>query len=230
MNILTKKQKTVLEAIKNFYHEHSKMPTVREMREECAKLGLEVRSLRSIFLYLNSLEEKGLIRRNFKNRGIILIENQTNDLLMDVPILGTASAGVPTFFAEENIEGFLKISRRFLKGNHHFAVRVCGNSMNEAIIRGKKIKNGDYIIINPDDKDYRNNDRVLVAVDGLATAKTLKKIDHETIGLFPESSDPKYKPIYISLRDESVICGKIIDVFPGPERREKEVEYEYVKE
>ncbi|MFH0856852.1 MAG: transcriptional repressor LexA, partial [bacterium] len=223
MSILTKKQKTVFEAIKNFYSERSKMPTVREIKDECAKLGLEIKSIRSVFLYLNILEEKGLIKRNSKSRGIELAGQNIENSLVDVPILGTASAGAPTFFAEENIEGFLKISRRLVRGGNHFAVRVSGNSMNEAIIRDKKIRNGDYIIINPDDKNYRNNDRVLVAIDGLATAKKFKKIDKSTIGLFPESSDIKYKPIYITLKDESIICGKIVDIFPAPEN--KEVEY-----
>lgn len=230
MPILTKKQKIVFEAVKIFSSEQSKMPTVREIRDECAKLGLEMKSIRSVFLYLNVLEEKGLIKRNSKSRGIELVGKNLEDSLIDVPILGTASAGAPLFFAEENIEGFLKISRRLLKGGRHFAVRVSGNSMNKAIIRDKKIKNGDYIIINPNDKDYRNNDRVLIVIDGLATAKKFKKIDKRTIGLFPESSDQKYKPIYITLKDESIICGKIIDIFPGPERKEKEVEYEYVRE
>jgi len=211
MKILTPKQKIVLQAIKKFFSENGRMPTIRELKQENAKLGLKFKSLRSVFLYLNALEEKGFIKRASKKRGIELKDCAKKNFI-NVPVLGMANAGSPTFFAEENIEGYLKVSKALLKNREVFAIRVFGDSMNLAEINGKKIEEDDLILVDNQVKDFKNGDKVLTVIDGLATIKVFKKISKKMIGLFPKSTNKKHQPIYLAPADDFIINGKVIDV------------------
>ncbi|MDA2936408.1 transcriptional repressor LexA [Patescibacteria group bacterium AH-259-L05] len=211
MKILTPKQKIVLQAIKKFFSENGRMPTIRELKNETARLGLKFKSLRSVFLYLNALEEKGFIKRSSKGRGIEVVDH-TKKTFINVPVLGTASAGSPRFFAEQNVEGYLKVSKGLIKSNNIFAIQVSGDSMNLSKINGKKIRENDFILVDPRVKNFNNGDKVLTVIDGLATVKVFKKIDKRMIGLFPESTNKKHRPIYLTPSDDFIINGKAINV------------------
>jgi len=211
METLTPKQKIVLQAIKKFFSENGRMPTIRELKEENTKLGLKFKSLRSVFLYLNVLEEKGFIKRSSKSKGIEL-KNYANNSFIDVPVLGMANAGSPTFFAEQNIEGYLKVSKALLRNKEVFAVRVFGDSMNLSKINGKKIKEDDLILVDHKVKDFKNGDKVLTVIDGLATVKLFKKMSEKMIGLFPESTNKRHQPIFLTPADDFIINGRVIDV------------------
>lgn len=212
MRILTPKQKIVLQAIKQFFSENGTMPTVREIQAVSNKLGLKLKSLRSFFIYLNELEEKGYIERTSEDRGIKL-KGITTDGFLDVPVFGMASAGAATMFADQYIEGFLKVSKRIVRDSRNvFAVQVSGTSMNKARVNGKTIQSGDFILVDSTWKHYNNGDRVLVVINGMATVKTYRTVDGKNIVLLPESSDKKHKPIFLTEEDDFVINGKVIDV------------------
>ena len=212
MNILTPKQKIVLQAIRQFFSERGKMPTVRELREESGRHGLQLKSLRSFFVYLNELEDKGYIERTHEDRGIKLKE-LTNNMFVNIPILGTANAGMALSFADEYVEGYLKVSRKIVKSSKNvFAVQISGTSMNKATVEGKTIEDGDFVLVNGDTKEYKTGDRVLVVIDGLATVKTFRTVDGKNIVLLPESTDPQHKAIFLTEEDNFVLNGKVIDV------------------
>lgn len=212
MKILTPKQQIVLQAIKQFFSENGTMPTIREIQEVSGKLGLKLKSLRSFFLYLNELEDKGFIERTSEDRGIIL-KGVTKDGFLDVPVFGMANAGAATMFADQYIEGYLKVSKRIVRDSRNvFAVQVSGTSMNKARVNGKTIQSGDFILVDSTWKHYNNGDRVLVVINGMATVKTYRTVDGKNIVLLPESSDKKHKPIFLTEEDDFVINGKVIDV------------------
>jgi SOS regulatory protein LexA len=214
MQILTPKQRIVLQAIKDFFGEHGTMPTVREIQEQSGKLGLRLKSLRSFFLYLNELEAKGYIERTSEDRGITL-KGVTSESFVDVPVFGMASAGAATMFADQYIEGYLKVSKRIVSTqakSRVFAIQISGTSMNKAKVNGKTIQNGDFILVDTSWNHYDNGDKVLVAIDGMATVKTYRTIDGKNIVLLPESSDSKHKPIFLTEEDNFIINGKVIDV------------------
>lgn len=215
MEILTQKQKIVLQAIKTYFTEHGEMPTVREIKSETGKLGLKLKSLRSFFLYLNALEEKGYIERTSEDRGILL-KGVNADSFIQVPVFGASSAGAATMFADQYIEGYLRVSKRLVKDRNVFAVQVSGTSMNKAKVNGKTIQSGDFILVDGTTKEYRNGDRVLVVIDGLATVKTYRSLDGKMIALLPESTDKIHKPIFLTPEDNFVINGKVIDVLKMP--------------
>ncbi len=212
MKILTPKQQIVLQSIKQFFSENGTMPTVREIQEVSSKLGLKLKSLRSFFLYLNELEDKGYIERTSEDRGIKL-KGVTRESFLDVPVFGMANAGAATMFADQYIEGYLKVSKRIVRDSRNvFAVQVSGTSMNKARINGKTIQSGDFILVDSTWKHYNNGDKVLVVINGMATVKTYRTVDGKNIVLLPESTDKKHKPIFLTDEDDFVINGKVIDV------------------
>ncbi len=212
MDILTPKQKIVLQAIKDFFSENGEMPTVRELQGQAGRLGLKLKSLRSFFLYLNELEEKGYIERTSEDRGIRL-KGVTSESFLDVPVFGMANAGAATMFADQYIEGYLKVSKKIVRNARSvYAIQVSGTSMNKARVNGKTIQNGDFILVDSSWNHYDNGDKVLVAIDGLATVKTYRTVDGRNIVLLPESTDKKHKPIFLTDEDDFVINGKVIDV------------------
>lgn len=218
MKILNKKEEIVLKTLKEWFKKKGKIPTVREIQAGVKKYSLEIKSVGSVFNYLKSLEEKGYIKKTKAERGIEIIE-QAKKNFVNIPILGTANAGCPLFFAEQNIEGFLKISRKLFTQqitDHIFAIEVSGSSMNLSDVRGKRIEDGDYVLIDAAYKDFQNGDKVLATIDGLATIKTFMRIDEENIGLFPQSTESQHRPIYLTGEDNFVINGKIIDVMKNP--------------
>ncbi|NUM25363.1 MAG: hypothetical protein HUU49_01930 [Candidatus Buchananbacteria bacterium] len=211
INLLTKKEQVVLQAIKDYIANNATAPSVRQILDLVNQAGLNVKSVGSIFTYLKSLTTKGYIKRN-NDKEISLVDKNEQSFI-NIPILGTANAGSPTFFAEENVEGTLKVSKRLIRDDRIFAIKVSGTSMNKSWINGKNVNNGDYILVDPDYNDYHDNDKVLVVIDGVATIKTFKKIDNQTIGLFPESTDKHHQPIYLTPEDNFIINGRVVDVF-----------------
>ncbi|MFA6183661.1 MAG: S24 family peptidase [Parcubacteria group bacterium] len=210
MEILTPKQKIVLQAIKSYYLENGIMPTIREIKDEAGNLGLKLKSIRSFFNYLNELESKGYIQRSSEDRGIKL-KGITDKLFVDVPILGLANAGTASVYADEYFEGFLKVSKSIVGSRDVFAIQISGNSMNKAKVNGKTINNGDFVLIEKT-QNYSYGDKVLVVIDGLATVKTYRVFDEDNIVLAPESTEKKHKPIFLTSEDNFVINGKVIDV------------------
>lgn len=210
MQILTPKQKIVLQAIKSYYSEHGMMPTIREIKDEAGNLGLKLKSIRSFFNYLNELEEKGYIQRTSEDRGIKL-KGITQDTFVDIPILGMANAGTALTYADQYIEGYLKVSKSIVRDKNVFAVQISGTSMNKAKVNNKTIDDGDFVLVEKRET-YDYNDKVLVIIDGLATVKIYRKFDDDNIVLAPDSTDKKHKPIFLTSEDNFVIDGKVVEV------------------
>lgn len=165
--------------------------------------------------HLAQLESKGFIRIDV-HLGIVSRITDGEDaesVLVSIPILGSANCGPATLYANQNIAGYLKISRRFLsKKTGLFAIRAQGNSLNRANVNGKTVDSGDYVIIDSTQQCGDDGDYVLAVIDGLANIKKycLDKA-HTRIVLISESSQ-QHNPIFIHEEDHFVISGKVIDV------------------
>ncbi len=216
MKPLNKKEETVLQAIKDYFCRNIEAPTLRKLQEEVKKIGLNFSSSRSIFVYLEKLEEKGLIEKD--RQGKIKLKVFDGALFLNIPVYGSANAGYPTLVAEQYYRGIIRLSRSLFKGKEEkdlFAVEVMGNSMNKSKVNGKNIESGDYVIVDSNFKNYKGDgsEKVLAVIDGNAAVKTIKKVDGNMWGLFPDSTEKKHSPIFISKDDEFVINGRVIDVF-----------------
>lgn len=167
--------------------------------------------------HLEQLEKRTLIEWNREKKIITKIDKGVvvNRDFIIIPILGAANCGDATVFAEERVEGHLKISTKLLKNKSEvFAVRAVGSSMNQANIDGKTIEDGDYVLVDMEEKDIKNGDYVLSIIDDAANIKkiTFDK-DHAQVVLSSESSFP-YPPIYLHTSEQSkyLVNGKIIQV------------------
>ena len=167
--------------------------------------------------HLEALEKRGLIEWDRTNK---IIKRQAAGVAVNVdfaviPVLGSASCGIATVYADESIVEHIKVSYSLLRNRKNaFAVRAMGFSMNKANIDGKTIDEGDLVIIDPNDKNIQSNDYVLSIIDEMAN---IKKIvidqEHEQITLISESTQ-HYPHIYISADEVSryVVSGKVIQV------------------
>ncbi len=197
------------------------------LREMGARIG--VRSPQVVKHHLTQLQKKGLVRVD-KVKGVIQKTQpgwvkgllQTARLL-SIPIVGAANAGPALAIAEGNIEGYLRISSTLLKPTKNattfFALRVDGPSMNRAIVNGKRIEDGDYVIIDGDYRTPKNGDIVLSVIDGLANIKKFFfDKENEMIILLSESTK-RIAPIYISASDDYHIEGKVVQVIKNKKQK-----------
>src|SRR3989344_7217592 len=100
--------------------------------------------------HLSQLERKGFIIIDKKNSIIKRTSGdiKNSDVFISIPIYGTANCGPRTIYANQNLEGYLKVSKKMLpKKDKIFALRAEGNSLNKADINGKSIEDGDFVIV-----------------------------------------------------------------------------------
>ncbi|KEI01294.1 transcriptional repressor LexA [Clostridium botulinum] len=192
------KQIEIYEFIKTQILQKGYPPSVREI---CKGVGLS--STSSVHSHLSKLEKKGLIRRDStKPRTIeILKEPMIRKEMVNIPIVGKVTAGIP-ILAVENIEDTFPISLNFIPKNKDlFILKVSGESMIEA-----GILDGDFAII--EKVDYASDGEIVVAlIENEATLKRFfKEKDH--IRLQPENQT--MEPIIVK---DCKILGKLTGVF-----------------
>lgn len=185
------------------------------------KLVGETGSPQKIKHHLLQLEKNGLLSINRSNRIMVrtapgLIHNSK---LISVPILGSANCGTATIYADQNIEGYLRVSGKILSRKKDvFAIQASGYSMNKANINGESIEDGDYVVVDPKYRSVKNGDYVLSIIDGVANIKRFfKDTANKRIILLSESS-ASYSPIFVHFDDldRYLVNGKIIQVIKKP--------------
>ena len=191
---ITAKQQEILEYIKETILKKGYPPAVREICE-----AVHLKSTSSVHSHLETLEEKGYIRRDpTKPRTIEIIDdcfNLTRREVVNVPLVGTVAAGVP-LLAEENIENYYPIPNA-----ETFMLNVKGNSMINA-----GIFDGDQLIVERCSTAY-DGEIVVALVEDSATVKRFYKEDGY-YRLQPENDE--MDPIIV---DHLEILGKVIGLF-----------------
>ncbi len=170
--------------------------------------------------HLLQLEKLGFIQLNFENC-IIRLNNRgfnpspVKSIFYSLPVVGSANCGPATIFAEQRIEGYLKVSAKMLprKKSELFVLVADGQSMNRAEISyGKTIEDGDFVIVDSSSKNPKNGDVVVAVIDDMATIKRYKEDKkHKQIVLEAESTET-FMPIFVHEGDDFVISGKVVDV------------------
>lgn len=192
------KQKEIYDYIKSQIHLKGYPPSVREI---CSAVGLS--STSTVHGHLARLEKKGLIRRDpTKPRAIeVLEETSIRKELVDIPIVGTVTAGKP-ILAVENIEDSFPIPINYIKSNNQlFMLKVKGESMIDA-----GIYNGDLAIIEQINT-AENGEIVVALIENEATIKRFYK-ERDHIRLQPENKT--MSPIIVN---DCQILGKLIGLF-----------------
>lgn len=196
---ISTKQKEILEFLKARIINKGYPPSVREICE-----AVKLKSTSSVHSHLETLEKNGYIRRDpSKPRAIEIIDdefNLTRRELVNVPIVGTITAGQP-ILAVENIDSYFPIPSELMPNSESFMLRVKGESMINA-----GILDGDKVLIQKQ-PHAKNGDYVVALIDDEVTVKTFYK-ESGHIRLQPEndSMDPIFVP-------DLQILGVVIGLF-----------------
>lgn len=141
-----------------------------------------------------------------------------------VPIMGTANCGEALHLAENHIEGFLRLSRSmFFRKKGIYALKAVGLSMNQVKVgsAGQSIEDGDYVLVDGEEKNPRDGDCVVSIIEGAANIKKFfRDARNQQIVLLSESSE-EYPPTHIHYEDyqpDYMIGGKVVRVIKRPKR------------
>lgn len=204
---LSPRVQQIFNYIYEYSQKHGYPPSVREIG---SSVGLKSPS--TVHMHLQTLEEKGLIRRIAnKSRTIELVVNKgasksskaqkspkptraisiqqnlnTNTIVL--PLVGRVAAGQP-ILAEENIEEMLTVPTSLVGDATSFLLRVSGDSMINA-----GIFDGDYIAVAQTPVAH-NGEIVVALLEDSATVKTFYK-EKTRIRLQPEND--AMEPIYVT--------------------------------
>jgi len=196
---ITSKQKEILEFMKNEILSKGYPPAVREICE-----AVNLKSTSSVHSHLETLEKNGYIRRDpAKPRAIEIVDdnfNLTRREIVNVPIVGTVTAGQP-ILAVENIESYFPIPMDYMPNQETFMLKVKGESMINA-----GIFDGDTILVQKQ-AHAKNGDFVVALIEDSVTVKTFYK-EKDYYRLQPEND--YMEPIIVP---EVEILGKVIGLF-----------------
>ena len=196
---ISSKQQEILDYIKQQILSKGYPPAVREICE-----AVNLKSTSSVHSHLETLEQRGYIRRDpTKPRAIEIMDdmfNLTRRELVNVPVVGTVTAGEP-ILAAENIESYFPIPPEFVHNKQTFMVKVTGESMINA-----GILDGDLILV--EQSPVANNGDIVIALieDSVTVKRYFKENGHYR--LQPEND--YMEPIIV---DELVVLGKVIGLF-----------------
>jgi repressor LexA len=200
---LTERQEKVLDYIHKYIENKGFSPTLDEIRQY-----IGVASIRTAAQYLESLERKGLLRRERNaKRNIRLIDpDAQEEQLVSVPVFGNVGCGTPSVLTERIFDEFVSVSNALVKKinkENLFVIRAVGSSMLDAGVR-----DGDFVLVEKTE-DVRTGDLVITIIEDTAVLKRLT-ITSNAIILDPMNADGKYPRIIMS-RDFQIF-GKMIDV------------------
>lgn len=176
-------------------------PSVREI---CSAVGLKSPS--TVHGYLKRLELGGFLEKDAtKTRalripGLNISEELIQNEFLQVPIVGTVTAGTP-ITAVENITGTFPLPMEFAKNKELFMLKVRGDSMINA-----GILDGDMVIVQK--QPVAQNGEIVVAI--LEDEATVKRFYKENGYFRLQPENDALEPI---ITQSLSILGKVVGVF-----------------
>jgi len=212
--MLTKKQKEILDFIKEYIKDNDYSPSLQEIGKK-----FKLSSLATVHQHIENLKQKGYLKKEKNHHRSIELSPEIRSLdsidLVEIPLLGTIAAGQP-IEAIEDAE-LIKVPKSQLsKLGEHYALRVRGDSMID-----EGIFNNDTVIIRK--QPTAENGETIVALLS-DNEVTLKKIYKEKNRFRLQPANPNLKPIFTK---ELEIQGKVIRIirtFEEFKQFEQEVE------
>ena len=181
----------VMDYIRRFSEENGYTPSVREIGAYCG-----IKSTATVHSYIERLQEKGYLNKaENKKRAVTLGKSGS----VNIPLLGTVTAGQPVF-AYENYEEYYSFPLGEFRGEDLFMLHVQGTSMINA-----GICDGDKIIVRWQ-QTAADGEIVVALVGESATVKRLFRRNGKII-LHPENEvldDFVFNP------EEVSILGKVV--------------------
>lgn len=176
---LTRRQKDLLDFLANFIAKNGYSPSYEEIAS-----GMDLTSLATVHKHIQSLEQKGYLKRGFNQSRSLEVAPQfleerqrytappPTPAGLEVPLLGRIAAGLPV----ENVPNPETLAfKDFVGDSSTYALQVRGDSMIE-----DHICSGDFVLVERVDS-VRDGDIVVALVDGSET--TLKRFYREPEGI-----------------------------------------------
>lgn len=185
MELLTKRQKEILDFIQDFTGEHGYAPSYREIGK-----NFDLNSSATIHQHIQVLKEKGYLEsESGAPRTLEVIEAVANySRALELPLVGLITAGQPIEAVEER-ETFAVPINLIKDEANTYVLKVKGESMID-----EGIFSGDYVIVerNPSPK---NGDVVVALLDN--SFATLKKFFREQGRIRLQPANKTMEPIYV---------------------------------
>jgi repressor LexA len=203
VEILSDRQRHILEFISRYVAEHDRPPTNREIGQ-----AMGIASTGHVDYHLSVLAKKGYIEREANtSRGLKLTavaEPNPRKRVYHVPVQGLIAAGAP-IEAISDPNDAIELSDDFA-AQDAYALRVRGKSMIEDLI-----DDGDLVVVSPT-QSATNGDLVVALLTNGASEHgeaTLKRYYRERDKIRLQPANQAMKPIYVRPEDVQV-QGKVI--------------------
>lgn len=187
------RQQKILSYIRDFIDKHDYPPSIREIQQECG-----ISSTSVVDYNLKSLEKQGFLRRDKEvSRAIELLQpGGRRPRVVPVPVIGTIAAGQPIPVpAADTWDGaaadeVIEVSPDIVGAREHvFALRVKGNSMQDALIA-----DGDVVLMQA--VDTADDGETVAAWLKAEQETTLKKFYREGERVRLQPRNQAMEPIY----------------------------------
>lgn len=196
MQPLTRRQREILDYLKEFIDERGYAPSLEEIG---ARFGLS--SLATVHKHLMNLQEKGFIRRAWnRSRSVEVVQTRAGGRAVDLPLLGYVAAGEPI----EAVVGAetVTVPEDLVGARETYALRVRGSSMID-----EQIRDGDLVVVE-DRQVARNGEMVVALIDG--SDVTLKTFYREKNHIRLQPANKALTPIIArpeAVRVQGVVIG-----------------------
>lgn len=193
--MLTKRQKQVLDFIKNFIDKHDYAPSLEEIKKH-----LRLSSVSTAHYHVQALQNMGYLQKEVNRPRTLNVFSEQK--LVQIPILGSIAAGLP-IEAIEHKENIAVPQFKLKSNQYHFALRVQGESMLD-----ENINDGDIVIVKSQ-PTADNGQKVVALINNQEV--TLKKIYREKNYARLEPANPQFKSIVVPYENIQ-IQGVVVDI------------------
>lgn len=196
MQPLTRRQREILDYLREFMEEHGYAPSLEEIGR---RFGLS--SLATVHKHLTNLQAKGFIKRAWnRSRSVELLPTRAGGNVLELPLLGYVAAGAPieAVVSSETVS----VPEELVGRRETYALRVRGDSMID-----EQIRDGDIVIVE-DRQTTQDGETVIALVDG--SDVTLKKLYREGGRVRLQPANVNVVPIVVAasqVRVQGVVVG-----------------------
>ncbi|MFH1967915.1 MAG: transcriptional repressor LexA [bacterium] len=204
--MLTKKQKNILDFIKNYTKRKGYSPILQEIAKH-----FKLASVATVHQHVNALKQKGYLNKTENQRRSINVFQK--EKFVSVPLIGTITAGEQIEMFQQSGESIAIPKIKIKPNQDYFTLKVTGESMIE-----KNIDNGDIVLVKQQNI-ANNGDHVVALIDNSET--TLKTFYKEKNQIRLQPANKSLNPIIIDKNRDFLIQGIIVDVIKNSEKETK---------